>query len=121
MRKLLILTLLAAGSVPIVAQTTSFEVVSIKESPPPTPNASGRFTLSFFLGPRPGGRWEANNANLTMLLRNAFDGYSMPGQIVGAPDWAERIRFNVNAIAGVTVSRRRCAKWSGRCSPTGSS
>src|SRR5688500_8111619 len=98
MRHTLLVALLAAGSVPIVAQSPSFEVVSVKESPPPTPNASGGFSISLFVGSRPGGRWEANNASLSMLLRNAYDGFSMPGQIVGLPDWDERIRFNINAV-----------------------
>src|SRR5687767_3806961 len=100
MRSMLIWTFLAVAAVPVTAQSPAFEVVSVKESPPPTPNASGGVSISLFVGARPGGKWEANNATLFMLLQRAFDGYGMPGQIVGAPPWAEKIRFHINAIAG---------------------
>jgi uncharacterized protein (TIGR03435 family) len=99
MRDILVLLLMASGA--LAAQTASFEVVSVKESPPPNaaPAGTGVFSVSLYVGPRPGGRWEARNATLLMLLRSAFDGFSMPGQIVGAPPWAESARFDVNAIA----------------------
>ena len=86
--------------VTVAAQAPTFEVVSVKESPPPSAApAGGVFSVSLYVGPRPGGRWEARNATLLMLLRSAFDGFSMPGQIAGAPPWAESVRFDVNAIA----------------------
>jgi uncharacterized protein (TIGR03435 family) len=99
MRDILVLLLMASGA--LAAQTASFEVVSVKESPPPNaaPTGTGVFSVSLYVGPRPGGRWEARNATLLMLLRSAFDGFSMPGQIVGAPPWAESVRFDVDAIA----------------------
>jgi uncharacterized protein (TIGR03435 family) len=91
--------ILAAAAVTLAAQSPAFEVVSIKESPPPVANPSGGFSVSLYVGPRPGGRWEARNATLQMLLTSAYDGFSLPGQIVGAPLWGEKLRFDVDAIA----------------------
>lgn len=95
----LILFVLAAGA---ATQEPAFEVSSVKISPPPTPRADGSFTVSLYVGPRPGGRWVANNSTLSMLLQAAYDGFRFPGQIVDAPDWATMTRFEVNAIAPVT-------------------
>jgi uncharacterized protein (TIGR03435 family) len=99
MRHLLVVGILAAGVIRLAAQSPAFEVVSIKESPPPVANPSGGFSVSLFVGPRPGGRWEANNATLVMLIRSAYDGFSLPGQIVGTPAWGEKLRFEVDAVA----------------------
>lgn len=102
MRSRLAVTALLAGlaSAPAVqAQKPAFDVVSIKESPPPQMLPGGAFTISMAIGPRAGGRWIAQNSTLLRLIRTAYDGFSLPGQIIGAPDWADRIRFEVNAIA----------------------
>ena len=106
MRTVVLLSLLATGAAFAAAQSpAAFEVASIKESPPPTANPAGGFSVSLFVGSRPGGRWEANNATLLMLLRSAYEGYSLPGQIAGAPEWGERLRFDVKAIAAGDPSR----------------
>lgn len=82
------------GPVPDVP-VKSFEVASIKQSPPAT---GGPIRLG--AGPAPGGRWVAQNANFMMILRAAYPGYSQPGQVVGGPEWLTTSRFEVNAIAG---------------------
>jgi uncharacterized protein (TIGR03435 family) len=100
MRVVAVACLLLAGSVVPRAQAPAFEVTSVKESPPPTPAPDGRLSISLNVGPRPGGRWEARNATLLMILRAAYDGFSLPGQIAGTPEWADQIRFDIDAIAG---------------------
>src|SRR5262245_66477819 len=92
------------------AQQPAFEVSSVKVSPPPTRSADGSFTVSLYVGPRPGGRWVANNSTLLMLLQAAYDGFGFPGQIVDAPDWASATRFEVNAIAPSRSEERRVGK-----------
>jgi uncharacterized protein (TIGR03435 family) len=77
----------------------AFEVASIKVGPPPTATPGGGVTLMVGAGPRPGGRWVAQNATLAILLQAAYGGFSLPGQIVGAPAWAGATRFDINAIA----------------------
>lgn len=93
------LVAITIATIAVTAQSPAFEVTSVKEGPPPTANGAGGFSVSLFVGPRPGGRWEAHNATLVMLLRSAYDGFSLPGQIVGTPPWGEQLRFEVNAIA----------------------
>ena len=40
----------------------------------------------------------SQNATFTMILREAYPGFSLPGQIVG-PDWITSERFDINARA----------------------
>jgi uncharacterized protein (TIGR03435 family) len=65
------------------------------------------FSFSLFIGTRPGGRFEANNATVFRLLQYAYDGFSLPGQIVGGPAWTDAFdaRFQVNALAAGEPSR----------------
>jgi uncharacterized protein (TIGR03435 family) len=73
----------------------SFEVASIKQSSPP-----GTGPIRLEAGPQPGGRWVAQNATFMMILRGAYPGFSLPGQVVGGGDWIGTTRFDINAIAG---------------------
>ncbi len=88
----------ADGLAPILAHPQSlpsraltFEVASIKKSPPP-----GDGPMMIRLGSRQGERWLANNATLRMLIRGAYaPGYQMEGQIIGGPAWLDTERFDV--------------------------
>jgi uncharacterized protein (TIGR03435 family) len=78
---------------PIIdAQTSAnqaFEVASVK------PNKTGDGRIMF--GLQPGGRFNATNVTLRMLLRQAFNVQEF--QIVGGPDWMTSDRFDVIAKA----------------------
>lgn len=102
-RQALIAIVVVTGAV-MSAQTPAFDVASIKESPPPTPGPGGRFSISLGMGPRPGGRWIAENSTVVRMIQDAYGGFTLPGQIAGAPEWANRIRFEVNAIAPTDTS-----------------
>ena len=74
------------------AQTSAdpaFEVASVK------PNKSGDGRV--MLGLQPGGRFNATNVPLRMLLRQAFNVQEF--QLVGGPDWIGSDRFDVVAKA----------------------
>jgi hypothetical protein len=61
----------------------TFEVTSVKKSPPPGPE--GIFSSG---GVRKGNSWNATNVTLRTLVRSAFTPrYQMEGQIIGGPDW----------------------------------
>jgi uncharacterized protein (TIGR03435 family) len=51
------------------------------------------------LGQRPGGQWVSQNVPLNLILRAAYPGYALPGQIVGGPPWINSERFDINARA----------------------
>ncbi len=68
---------------------TAFEVASVK------PNKSGDGRV--MLGMQPGGRFNATNVPLRLLLRQAFNVQDF--QIVGGPDWLGSDRFDVVAKA----------------------
>jgi bla regulator protein blaR1 len=72
----------------------AFAVASIKPSPPPS---GGSMFVDH--GSRPGGQWFAQNTELLSILRTAYPAFSLPGQIVGGPDWVSSQRFDVNARA----------------------
>jgi uncharacterized protein (TIGR03435 family) len=91
---------LVAARVVASAQAPAFEVVSIKEAPPP---GSGPFR--FGLGPQPGGRWEALNQTIVTMMRDAWPGFGFDSQIVGGPDWIRSRRFDVNATSKGDVPR----------------
>jgi uncharacterized protein (TIGR03435 family) len=78
---------------PIIdAQTSAnqaFEVASVK------PNKTGDGRIMF--GLQPGGRFNATNVTLRMLLRQAFNVQEF--QITGGPDWMASDRFDVIAKA----------------------
>jgi uncharacterized protein (TIGR03435 family) len=69
------------------AGTASFEVASVK------PNKTGDRRVS--IGLQPGGRFNASNVPLRMLLRQAYDIQEF--QIVGGPGWLRSDRFDVVA------------------------
>ena len=46
----------------------------------------------------PGGRFEARNATLWIILHRAFPEFSQPGRMV-APDWVRSARFDIDARA----------------------
>lgn len=102
-----VLVLTSLAGVAAQEAKPAFELVSIKESPPPTAGGGGTFSFSLFIGTRPGGRFEANNATVFWLLQYAYDGFSLPGQIVGGPAWTDAFdaRFQVNALAAGEPSR----------------
>jgi uncharacterized protein (TIGR03435 family) len=96
------------GAVPILSQTVSpkpsFEVVSIKPSPPNLGMRGG--------GPR-GDRFILSGASLRMLLQNAYQPPNQAGpigqvQIIGGPSWIDSDRYEIQAKAdcsGGAVSR----------------
>ena len=66
-----------------------FEVASVKPNKTGDPNSG--------LGLRPGGRIVATNVALRLLIRNLYN--VQADQIVGAPDWIESERFDIEAKA----------------------
>jgi uncharacterized protein (TIGR03435 family) len=73
------------------AQTTNptFEVASVR------PNKTGDGRIMF--GLQPGGRFNATNVPLRLLLRQAFN--VQESQIIGGPDWIGSDRFDIVAKA----------------------
>jgi uncharacterized protein (TIGR03435 family) len=114
MRYLALIAILAVGNVAVFARpqdsaaraAPSFEVASIKPSAPIVPGPDGSITMMTRPGsPMPGGRWVAANASLMIILRQIYPEYRQPNQIVGAPDWVTRERFDINAKADGERSR----------------
>jgi uncharacterized protein (TIGR03435 family) len=66
-----------------------FEVASVRE------NTSGSNQVS--IGVEPGGRFGAFNIPLVTLMRSAYR--LQDSQLVGAPDWTETSRYDINARA----------------------
>src|SRR5215510_4844795 len=100
MKKFALLSVAAAFAVlPLLSQTTatkpSFEVVSIKPSPP------GNFIRGG--GPR-GDRFTLSGASLRMLLQFAYQ-HSNVGflggqlQVIGGPNWMDSDRYDIQAKA----------------------
>jgi uncharacterized protein (TIGR03435 family) len=52
----------------------------------------------------PGGRWLAENQTLLEIVQRVYRDYSVPGLIVGGPDWVREARFDIDARAGAAVS-----------------
>jgi hypothetical protein len=76
----------AQAGPPLPSETPTFEVASIK------PNNSGDNGVYFtYLG----GRFNATNATLRMLIRNSYG--VQDSQIVGGPKWTSSDRFNILA------------------------
>ena len=88
--------LIFAGNVAGMAQSPGpvvFEVASVK------PNNSGDFKRA--IGPGPGGRFQALNQTLRELVSFAY-GVDMSRarlQITGGPQWMDRDRFDIDAVA----------------------
>jgi bla regulator protein blaR1 len=68
---------------------TAFEVASVK----PNKTRDGRVMV----GVQPGGRYNATNVPLMLILRQAFNVQDF--QIVGGPDWIKSDRFDIIAKA----------------------
>jgi uncharacterized protein (TIGR03435 family) len=71
-----------------------FAIASIK---PSVPSPDGRMFVDS--GARPGGQWFSQNTEFISILRSAYPAFSLPGQIVGGPDWVSTARFDINARA----------------------
>jgi uncharacterized protein (TIGR03435 family) len=108
---LLLIAAFAFAVLPLLSQTTvapkpSFEVVSIKPSPPDNGIRGG--------GPR-GDRFTMTGATLRMLLQVAYQrssGGFMAGQIqiIGGPNWIDSDRYDIQAKAdcsGGAISREQ--------------
>lgn len=78
-----------SGQSPAPAPQPQFEVASIK------PNKSGDGRV--MLGLQPGGRFNATNVTLRMLIRNAYQIQDF--QLVGGPSWLTEDRFDIVAKA----------------------
>jgi len=86
-------------------QKPSFEIVSVKPSPPGTPGPRG------IIGPR-GDRFVLPGATLRMLVQYGHvvqsitvSGAIQSDQIIGGPNWMDSDRFDVEAKAD--CSRRQ--------------
>ena len=74
----------------------SFEVASVRRTPPVEPGGA----VSIRMGGLQGNRWSADGVTLLMLIRSAYgQRYAMQGQIIGGPPWVETDRFTVAAVA----------------------
>ena len=69
-----------------------FDVASIRPSPPPDGPVGVLPGI-----PNPAGRWVARNATLLAILRVVYSDFRFPGQIVGAPEWAGREAWHIEA------------------------
>lgn len=84
-------------------QGPSFEVVSIRQSPPDQPGAFP-FPQSSF-EQRPDGGISVTNLPVANLIARAYPP-TLPVEIVGLPDWTRRDGYNVNATARVSSATR---------------
>ena len=91
------------ASRPVSAQ---FEVVSIRPYVSQGDPAKERSALDF----PPGGRFFATNVTVTKLIRFAFEGEKE--RVLGAPGWADTLRYNIEAktAGGVEVTRENIAE-----------
>jgi uncharacterized protein (TIGR03435 family) len=84
-------TMSAQSSLPA---SLEFDVASIKR----TPDDAKLKVIAFSPGaPQPGGRWVASHATVYDMIRAAYPGHALPGQIAGGPPWASVDRFEVLA------------------------
>src|SRR5437762_7324686 len=72
----------------------AFEVASVK------PNKSGDGRIGIF--GQPGGRFNATNVPLRLLIRNAYQ--LQDSQLVGGPDWIASSRFDIVAKAAAALA-----------------
>ena len=89
----------ALGQAP--PQVPSFEVVSIRQSPPDQP---GAFPQSSF-DQRPDGGISVTHFSVANLIARAYPP-TLPVEIVGLPDWARRDRDSVSATARLSSATR---------------
>ena len=85
----LLLFLIAVVSVPLAAQAPRFDVVSVKPAP-----LTADVTL---IRQNTAGRFTADGITVFNLIQQAHGVFGF--QIVGAPDWSHRDRFDIQAIA----------------------
>src|SRR5688500_2671747 len=91
-RMMLSLAIICALTTALVAQqppTPAFEVASVK----PTQSAGE----TNFIRVNAGGRFVADGVTVSVLIQQAHDVFDF--QIVGAPGWVDRERFDIQAIA----------------------
>jgi uncharacterized protein (TIGR03435 family) len=107
-RTMLIVVLSVAGAAVTHSQSPAtpakgpaFEVASIKRTTAvPTPGPNGSFSVRIQPGSvMPGGRWQATNVTLMIVLWQIYPEYRQPNQIVGGPEWLTSERFDINAKA----------------------
>lgn len=96
-----ILGAVCAVLVPLAAQQAApaFDVVSVK----PHTSDDGRMMMTM----QPGGRLVAINVPLRLVIRTAFNVQN--DQIVGAPDWLDTDRFDINAKAADDIRPEQIA------------
>jgi uncharacterized protein (TIGR03435 family) len=82
---------IASGLIGVGAQANSFDVVSIRR------NVTGKQQGSGLAAPQPGGRFVGLGVTLQRLVGEAYEGEAQ--EVLGAPPWAGRDRFDVNARA----------------------
>src|SRR6516225_5035555 len=111
---LLLMAAFGIAVMPLLSQTSSkakpsFEVISIK---PSAPLEGGRVRIG---GGARGDRYTMSNANLRMLLQQAYSKNSNAGpggqiQLIGGPNWMDSDRFDIQATAdcsGGVISREQ--------------
>jgi uncharacterized protein (TIGR03435 family) len=97
--------LVTAAAVPLAQQPATadvkFNAASIK--PVPADAAQPRSAGTMYQG----NRFSATNASLMMLLRSAYGAqrYLVSEQFEGGPEWLERERFDIIAVAAGTPTR----------------
>src|SRR3954469_8956321 len=99
-KSVLLIAVLMVVAISVFSQTTqspkpSFDVISIKPSPPPSPGGGIRSGG----GPR-GNRYTMSNATLKMLLQQGYQQIQTGGpgqlQIVGTiPNWMDSDRYDI--------------------------
>ena len=95
-RALVCAVCVAAGFSLVRGQEPSFDVASVKV------NTSGA-PISRMSAPAGTGRFEVTNAQVRMLILNA---YGIPDfQLVGGPSWIDSVRVDVTGIAAPTATR----------------
>src|SRR5688572_6631851 len=84
----LFLVLIAAISVPLTSQTRKFEVVSVKPN-----NSVGQ--AGIISGPNRPGQFFITNIPLRTIITFAYN--IRDYELIGAPDWTRRDRFDITA------------------------
>jgi len=99
-------TLLTATTASAQTPPATFEVASIKPSPPGDP--ANPISMVPIAAPQPGGRFKASNVPLKMLIGLAFDFQDFNNRVTGGPAELMGTRFDITAIAagGVTLSQK---------------
>jgi uncharacterized protein (TIGR03435 family) len=88
------ISLLIAVALAAQPAEPSFDVVSVKPSPPGE---------RFVMGPYPGGKFIASGITPRILIQAAFQ--LQDYQLSGLPGWAETEKFTINAQAGHEITR----------------